>query len=213
MIKAVIFDCWNTLFFTDLDPHPFVSFAKLLGEDFKNNYDYVKKFEKHLMLEKHTNINVPILSLLKELHIKPTKSLVNKLIKLMDVSRNEVGPYQDTFKVLNYIKSKYKLGLISNTDFLGYKTLQDKFKIEKIFDVSLPSFRFKISKPNSKIFNLMLEKLGVKSDEAVMIGDSFKDDYQASKKQGLNAILIDRKSRYPNVKERVTSLSGLLKLL
>jgi putative hydrolase of the HAD superfamily len=111
---------------------------------------------------------------------------------------------------LNKLKGKYKLGLITNTDYLGYKSLQEKFEVDGLFDLSLKSYELKMSKPNPKVYEKMLKGLSVKPEEALMVGDSYEDDFEASMLQGMNALLIDRRERYQDVDKRITSLSELL---
>lgn len=48
MIKALIFDCWGTLFTSSLQPHPFDVFAKRLGFSIQDR-DFLKVFEEYIM--------------------------------------------------------------------------------------------------------------------------------------------------------------------
>ena len=70
-----------------------------------------------------------------------------------------------------------------------------------------------ISKPNPKIFEVMIKELKINKDEALMVGDSLKDDVQASEKFGIKGILIDRKEKHPEYPNRITSLEQITKFL
>jgi putative hydrolase of the HAD superfamily len=135
------------------------------------------------------------------------------LTNLLKKEGTSQKPYPDTLKVLNELKEGYVLGLITNTYYYAYKQLNERFKIDCLFDVVLKSYEIGILKPDPKIFEIMLRKLKVKSDEALMIGDSLEDDVKAAENFGIKGILIDRKNKYPSYKNRIVSLEELKKFL
>ena len=64
-------------------------------------------------------------------------------------------------------------------------------------DFALTSYNTGIMKPDSAIFELACRVCAVRKEDAIMIGDSVEDDYQASKEFGIgNSILVNRKSKY-----------------
>lgn len=95
--------------------------------------------------------------------------------------RNEVfGDFSvikaDTIMVLEHLKEKYKLGVITN----GYGHVQRK-KIEKVgithyFDDIIVSGETTYAKPDKEIFLLSSEHLGVSTEEMVYIGDYYPND-------------------------------------
>src|SRR3989338_3981823 len=170
MVKAIIFDCWDTLFGHQLKkPHPFSIFAERIGKSLKD-YEFLKIFEKHFMLEKHYNLEVPIKELLDELGIKYTNKLIDELRGILEEALRSQKDFPETSKVLNELKKNYKLGLISNTFYQSFEGLEQKFKVNEIFDVILRSYETKILKPNPKIFEVMIKELKINKDEALKIG-------------------------------------------
>ena len=135
-IKAIIFDLWGTLFYEDVKgKHPLRKFAEKIGQDF-NDYNYLKIFEKHLMLEKHYNLEVPVKLILKELGIKPNRKLIQELVGLLKKKGISQKPYPETMKILKGLRRQnYKIGLITNTFYHSYKHLNKKFKLDSLFDV------------------------------------------------------------------------------
>lgn len=206
MIKAIIFDCWNTLYFTDLKPHPFVKFAERIGKDFFD-YRYVKLFEKHCELE------IPIKTLLSELNIGYDENLLNELKQILKKAMNLVSVYPEAPEVLENLKQNYKLGMISNTGYLGFEKLNILFKLDEIFDVVLKSYETKILKPDTKIFEIMIKELKISVDKVLMVGDSLKDDVLAAENFGIKGILIDRKGKHPEYPDRITSLEQITNFL
>lgn len=212
MIKAIIFDCWDTLIFTQSDkPHLFSIFAERIGRSIQD-YEYLKVFEKHFMLEKHSDLKVPIKRLLIELNIAYTEKLIEELEKILE----------DTFKsqkdfpeigLLNELKKRYKLGLITNTFYQSFKGLEEKFNMSKLFTIILKSYEIEILKPDPRVFEIMINRLNVNKNEAVMVGDSLKDDIEAAERFGIKGVLIDRKNKHPEYPNRITSLEQLKKFL
>jgi len=214
MIKAIIFDLWGTLFYENVKgKHPLKIFAEKIGQNFED-YNYLKIFEKHLMLKKHYNLEIPVRLLLEEFNIKPTNRLMSVLVELLKKKRFSQKPYPEVMRVLKEIKKQgYRIGLITNTYYYAYKMLNEKFKIESLFDVILKSYEVGILKPNPKIFKIMLKKLKIEPSKSLMVGNSLKDDIKPAERLGIKGILIDRENRYPSYKNRITSLRELWKFL
>ena len=97
---------------------------------------------------------------------------------------------EETLEVLEKLKEKYKLALLSN----GSSTVQhnkiDHVGIEKHFDVVVVSGDVGIHKPDPKLFEYTLEKLNVKADEALMIGDVFSTDILGAVRAGIKTVWL-----------------------
>jgi putative hydrolase of the HAD superfamily len=65
------------------------------------------------------------------------------------------------------------------------------------------------AKPSASIFRAILALLDVEPHEAVMVGDSFRDDVEGARAAGMRAVLVDRLGIYPDMPERLTDLTGL----
>ncbi|WP_208456373.1 HAD family hydrolase, partial [Burkholderia vietnamiensis] len=57
------------------------------------------------------------------------------------------------------------------------------------------SFEVGYLKPDPRIFEWVCERLNVAACEAVMVGDTFADDYAGALASGLNALHLDRRER------------------
>ena len=55
----------------------------------------------------------------------------------------------------------------------------------------------------------MLDLLGVGADEAVMVGDTVDDDVEGARAVGMQAVLLDREGRYPELEGRLDDLREL----
>lgn len=206
MIKAIIFDCWGTLFYAE--KKFFSSVAKKLGKD-PRDYDFLKLFERNFMLSKYENLKEPLSNLLEDMGREVKKEKVDELKEIINDSLCSQKAYPDTIPTLNELNEDYKLGMVTNTDYRSFKCLEDTFDIGEIFDVILKPYEIKALKPNPKVFKIVLEEMDVGKDKALMVGDSLPDDVKAAKQFGMKAVLIDRRNRYPNYEKRIESLSEL----
>ena len=99
-------------------------------------------------------------------------------------------PYPELYEVLESLREKYKLGIITN----GYSTVQrDKINsvnIAKYFDDIIVSGDLDFAKPDPRIFELSCRHLGVTKEEAVYIGDYYPNDIAGALGAGILPIWI-----------------------
>jgi HAD superfamily hydrolase (TIGR01662 family) len=115
--------------------------------------------------------------------------------------------YEDVPSVLDELQAHgLKLGLVSNgirdlTAFCAHHRLQ----VDAIVDSRTHGY----VKPHPTIFEAALERLGVRAEDTVMVGDSIEEDVEGARALGMHAILVDRDDRHPAVEDRLTDLYGL----
>jgi putative hydrolase of the HAD superfamily len=115
--------------------------------------------------------------------------------------------YDDVLPTLADLRSRgLLLGLLSNTA-RDLQRLVDHHSLE--VDAVLTSRVHGKTKPHEAIFRRMLELLGVAADESAMVGDSPDDDIDGALAIGMQAVLIDREDRHPEVVPRLRDLRGL----
>jgi putative hydrolase of the HAD superfamily len=127
---------------------------------------------------------------------------LNKLWKLplpieeFIVERNEVfgkmtTSYPELYEVLEALKGRYKLGIITN----GYSSVQrEKINVVNIgdyFEDIIVSGDLDYAKPDPRIFALSCERLGVTPEEAVYIGDYYPNDIAGAIGAGITPIWIN----------------------
>lgn len=101
----------------------------------------------------------------------------------------ELRPYAK--KLLARIKASRKLGLVSNFTYapVVYASLR-KLCINQFFDVIVVSEENGWRKPHTQIFQDTLEKLQVKAEEAVFIGDSPLEDIKGAREIGMKTVFV-----------------------
>lgn len=120
--------------------------------------------------------------------------------------------YPDVEELLIHLKKQgKKMGIVSNWDSRLFHICEG-LELHKYFDFVLASAVFGASKPSQKIFEEALKRSGTQAQDAVHIGDSFKDDIEGAGRLGISAILIDRhpKGRPHQHHPTITSFKELI---
>jgi putative hydrolase of the HAD superfamily len=115
--------------------------------------------------------------------------------------------YEDAPPVMEALHARgLKIGLVSNTarDLEGFVR---HFGVPA--DAWISSGTHGWVKPSPTIFRAALELLEVEPAEAVMIGDSLADDVEGARALGMQALLLDREGRYPDLADKLTTLLEL----
>jgi putative hydrolase of the HAD superfamily len=101
-----------------------------------------------------------------------------------------------TFEALDAFKSAgYKLAVVSNAE--GQVEADAKrFGLAKYFDVIIDSHIVGVAKPDPRIFQIALERLGVGPDEVKFTGDIYSIDVEGARAAGIEARLVDQHDRY-----------------
>ena len=101
----------------------------------------------------------------------------------------ELRPYAK--KLLKRMKECCKLGLVSNFTYapVVYASLRN-LGINHFFNAVVVSHESRWRKPHTRIFCDVLEKLQVKAEEAVFIGDSPLEDIGGAQAAGLKTVIV-----------------------
>ena len=99
------------------------------------------------------------------------------------------GTIERNRDILSRLHNRYKLGVISN--FSGnLEVICREFKVEPFLDLILDSGNLEVSKPDPRIFEIAVERLGLNPSECYYIGDSFERDILPAREVGLNTIWL-----------------------
>jgi len=87
------------------------------------------------------------------------------------------------------LKPRYKVGLLSNAWMNARQNITQLHDFMDLFDVSIFSAEVGMRKPDARVFNLVLERLGVRAEEAVFV-DDFPNNIAAAAAVGLRTVLF-----------------------
>lgn len=107
--------------------------------------------------------------------------------------------YEETFEILDGLKGKFQLLLLTN----GSPDLQNtKLKITSelvpYFDQIVISGDFGRGKPDPAIFEHALSSLSLQKDEVIMVGDNLMTDILGANRAGIKSVWINRHDKERN---------------
>ena len=198
-ITDVFFDLDHTLW--DFEKNSALTFKKILKQnaiqvpisDFLKvyvpiNFDFWKLYREEKITKKELRYQ-RLKKTFDALNIEVSDALIHKLSEAyIDnlSSYNHVFPY--TYEILDFLKPKYKLHIITN----GFQEIQAKklknAKLDTFFSQIVNSEMAGVKKPNPYIFKLALSLAKTKAKHSVMVGDNLEADILGAKALGFSAI-------------------------
>ena len=85
----------------------------------------------------------------------------------------------------------YRIGLVSNTEALLTLYDLDHLKLPQYFDAVVLSSAIGYKKPDARIFECALNRLGVTASDAIFVGDNFHEDVEGAMAVGMRAIFVN----------------------
>jgi len=206
-LKALLFDFGGTLAFLDFE---------LLAREFSREgrkldalalehaeYEGRAAIDRHLMSDANRQANNSAYEAFFRGWMKaagiPDEEFVECAAKFRTI-HDEASLWRvvrpGTFEALEAFKSAgYKLAIVSNAE--GQVEADAKrFGLAKYFDVIIDSHIVGVAKPDPRIFQITLERLGVGPDEVRFAGDIYSIDVAGARAAGIEARLVDQLQRY-----------------
>ena len=113
--------------------------------------------------------------------------------------RNKPFVYDDSFAVLDQLKGKYKLLLLTNgSPDLQNTKLDITPELVPYFDQIVISGAFGKGKPDPSIFEHALSLLEIDKEEALMVGDNLMTDILGATRAGIKSVWINRHDKERN---------------
>lgn len=223
-IQAVTFDLWDTLvhnknysqirvpeLYRVLRSHGVTLSEEALNEAYMSGFRYSSKVipaEGYRHVETHE-----IVCKVLETAGCVSKEALDELVTiyeeaiLLDPPQLKDGVHE----ALDYVKGRYKVGLISVTGVSPGRVLRGilrEYGILEYFDALTFSDEVKLVKPNTGLFNACLKELQVSPENAVHVGDSFKSDIVGAIDAGMHTIWVktrEQEQRQGYVPDKIIS--------
>ena len=220
-IKDVFFDLDHTLW--DFDKNSELAFETI----FNRNHPAIETKE---FIEKYVPINQSCWALyqydkithqeLRYNRLKHSFDAINYLIsdeEIDDIANDYIRflpennhLFEGTMELLDYLKPKYNLHIITN----GFADVQFKkinnSKISSYFQTVTNSEMAGVKKPNPIIFDYAIDLAKAQKKHSIMIGDSLDADVQGALDAGLDAIYFNE--GYMTVEDHIKQINHLLEL-
>lgn len=210
-IKYILFDAANTLihkpslwmnFINVLDDYGY----EVLENELKQKHKLLSEFIKFPDVTSETFYNTFNKELLNALGIIDSPKLLKSIFDTCKYLPWEV--FEDV-KCLNQY-SQFNLGVLSNFNSSLRTLVKDKIPTVNFKHIII-SEEEKVAKPSLEFYEKAVQKIGLKPQDVLYVGDSLKLDVIPALEVGFNVRLIDREQTYPSSKYSVNSLNNILK--
>jgi putative hydrolase of the HAD superfamily len=192
MIKAIIFDVGGVI------TKDFPGF-KILAEKLGIDYNLIVRVwkENETEIHKHKMTTEDFLNIVKE-KTKLNADIVGTWEKIYS---ENLELDQDVLKIIENLKGKYKLAIISNVSEL-HARLKRGMEFYSHFDAAILSHEVGAIKPQKEIFAHALKKLNLRAYECIFIDDK-AENIAAAKALGFTAI------NFKNAEQLASELKAL----
>ncbi|MCH7568584.1 MAG: HAD family phosphatase [Nanoarchaeota archaeon] len=181
MIKAIIFDMGGVLLIQN-HKEIFSKFAKITKIEIWDNKAFWKLRSK-LPTGRTTSSKAFSVLSTKEKSLK-------EIMKVYGICYEKFSPKnKEVFSLLNNLKKRYRLYLLSNTNPLHY-SINKKRGVYKPFAKSFLSFKLRMKKPDKRFYRHALKDIRLKPEEVVFIDDQKKNIIVANE-LGMKGIIFE----------------------
>ena len=182
MIRNVVFDLGNVLL--NFDPDSYLDELGYSGEIKERLKAEIFKTEEWLMLDRGTITQAEAVKRWKNRN----QDLKDKIEDVIDEWEAILSLKTDTLKILKSLSAKdYNLYILSNFHKQPFNYVIEKFDFFNYFDGRIISADIGMIKPESEIYDHLLNKFNLKAEETLFIDDS-KKNIKAALKKGIRVI-------------------------
>ena len=123
-------------------------------------------------------------------------SITIPLDEMNSIFEEAIVPDDEMMDLVKRLKKKYKLILLSNNNHPTIKILRQKYQqMLALFEKVYLSAELKIRKPDKKLFDYVINDLGLKPEECLFIDDKEKN-IKGSEAAGMKGILFENISQF-----------------
>ncbi len=171
MIKAVIFDLWETLATKN------IGISKSLQQRFNIPKDdnFLVAYERAVQLKQWENEEAMARNFLAEFKLVQNQENIDFIIELFAQGINKATLFEGVKDLLVFLKqADLKLGMLSNTTVFESVVLKN-LGLEPVFDVTVFSWQKGNLKPSLASFEDILSQLDLARNEVIFVDDTEKN--------------------------------------
>lgn len=216
MIKAILFDLDGTILDRSSSLKGFIDYQYNKFIDYFYHIDKTTFKNKFIELDQNgcvskDKVYAELINIFNIKHIT-VNTLLDDYIQHFC---NHCLPYPDLKETLDILKlNQLKLGIITNGKYpFQYDNIKS-LEINKYMDVILVSEKENIKKPNPLIFDRAAKILDLELCECLFVGDSFKNDYEASRLAGMHGIYRENgENEIHTITDKIKNLNELIDII
>jgi putative hydrolase of the HAD superfamily len=188
MIRAVVFDLWNTLVFSPAGS-PFQRLKDLLLPE---QAEFFPALVRDGMVRPYTSVREFLETWKEPAHLDDLQ------MEAMAQAFLEAGAQAECFpgtpEAVGAVRDLARVALLSNTQTFGLELL-DRLGIAERIRTRMLSAEIGALKPEPPAFEAVQRKLGLFPGNLAMVGDSWTDDVMGAIDAGWTAIWVNREAR------------------
>lgn len=175
-----------------------LAFATSSGSPLNNHglgsYDYFygSEIEKFLSPEQKDYKQEILQATFDELGLEYSRSLGEQIAETLYQHWFEFFEAYEDIDLLDRFKEDYKLYMITDGAVDVQMKRVEHLGLKDYFDDIVVSQEALSSKPDPKVFHLLLERNDLKAEECIMVGDSYERDVLGAEGVGIVGVLISR---------------------
>lgn len=225
MLKAVIFDLDDTLCNTSevIEESLKSTFTDLLEGFPGKSVGEIMQINARAFSELFTDPDIPVpvaenvvwYRTFELLGLKPSIHTIYKLDRMLkDELIRKLSLTKGTFEVFEYLKArKIKIGVLTNAGFLEQAEKLIALGVDRFIDYVVSPDICTVNKPDPKAFNYILDKLEVRPENTLMVGDNPVADIKGGNNAGIKTVWIkNRYLEYQNEPQFTHKINDLFEL-
>jgi len=179
MINTIFFDLGNVL--VDVDKSSaFIKIAELTGLDIQTVTEAANsRLEKDFGRGKYSTDEY--LNLLYKKYTIPKTITLGKLVKIWELP---FSPNKPVLNILPKLRRQVKIFLLSNTNAIHIRAIEQKYNILRNFDGSVLSFEVGYCKPEPEIYYKALRQSNTPPENSLLI-DDLEENVLGAEKVGI----------------------------
>ena len=139
-----------------------------------------------------------------ELFVKNDPEIAAEIHKAFDYVEGMVELYPYAFDwIKGYKDAGYKVYYLSNFSYKAETQCPDSLSFIPMMDGGILSYKVKMTKPDPKIYELLLSTYGLKAEESIFIDDTLRN-VEAAEKLGIHGV------RFLSQKDAAVKVSSII---
>jgi HAD superfamily hydrolase (TIGR01549 family) len=105
--------------------------------------------------------------------------------------------FSDVLPTLSALRaSGVRMGVVSDWGH-GLEAILLELELGRYFEFLVVSSRLGVAKPDPRVFEMALDRIGARAEEAVYVGDTYVKDVMGARAAGITPVLLDRTGGAP----------------
>ncbi len=193
--KAVIFDLFGTLV-DDLMGPAYEDILRRIASVLSVPYDVLRRLWGDTYYQRNTggfqNVEANIRHICQQFGLQPEDNDIKHAARIRNeyARRVMMTPRLGVVEVLSELKERgYRIGLVSDCT-PDAPAIWPETPLAPLFDAAVFSCVVGLKKPDHRIYELAVERLGVKAKDCLYVGNGGSDEHRGAYELGMRPVLI-----------------------